>query len=54
MFSLVDKGYGLTWVNLNYHKLVMERHPNLGVICYYLKDLYGVYPFIIQGLEGGK
>ena len=41
-------------VNLEYHQLVVERHPNLVLKFSYLKGLEDMDPFNISGVDGGK
>ena len=54
MFGLVDTVTGLNLVNLYYHRLVAERHPNLAMKFVYLKYLGGVDPLNIRRVDGGK
>ena len=41
-------------VNIYYHQLVIERHPNLVQEFSYLKDLDDVDTFNIRGVDGVK
>ena len=52
--GLVNKGSGLNLVNMGYHQSGIEIHPNLVLKFAYLKDIYDVDPFNINGLYGGK
>ena len=54
MFVLTDTGAGLNSVNLYYHQLVAEHHPNLVLKFAYLKDMDDVDPFNIGGVGRGK
>ena len=54
MYGLVDIRAVLNLVNLDYHQSVEECHPNLVLKFTYMKDLYGLYPFNISGVDGGK
>ena len=54
MSGLDDTGAGLNLENLEYHQSVAERHPNLVLKFEYLKDLEGMDPFNISGVDGGK
>ena len=47
MSGLADTGSGLNLVNIEYHKSVSERNPNLMMKFAYLKDLYDVDTFNI-------
>ena len=52
--GLANTGAGLNLVNLDYHQSVTERHPNLVLKFAYLKDLDGVDPFNISGVDRGE
>ena len=54
MSDLAYIGAGLNLVNLKYHKSVSERYPNLVLQFVYLKDMVGVDPFSISGVDKGK
>ena len=54
MSGLADIGAGLNLVNLEYHQSVSERYPNLVLQFVYLKDMEGVDPFNISGVDVGK
>ena len=54
MFVLVNTGTGLNLGNLNYHRLVAERQPNLVLKLAYFKDLENVDPFNTNGFGGVK
>ena len=40
--------------NMDYHQSAAERHPNLGLKFACMKDLDGVDPFNISGVDRGK
>ena len=54
MFGLANTGSGLNLVNMDYHKSVTERHPNLVLNFAYLKDMDDVGTFNKSGVDGGK
>ena len=54
IFGLVNTGAGFNLVNIYYHQLVIERHPNLVQEFSYLKDLDDVDTFNIRGVDGVK
>ena len=54
VFGLANTGSRLDSGNLNYHQSVAERHPNLLIKFLHLKDIYGVHPVNISGVNGGK
>ena len=54
IYGLGDTGAGLNLGNIEYHQLLAKRHPNLVLKFAYLKDIGGVDPFNISGVDGGK
>ena len=54
MYGLNDTGAWLNLGNIEYHRLVAERHPNLELKFAYLKDMEDVDPFNISGVNGEK
>ena len=54
MFGLANTGSGLNLVKMDYHKSVIERHPNLVQKFAHLKDMDDMDTFNKSGIDGGK
>ena len=51
MSGLDDTGSGLSYVNLEYHQSVAERHPNLVLEFLYLKNMEDVDSLNIRAVD---